>query len=178
VVLSFIQPTDPPLGSTERILRLTVESTRPPEMPDADQVLGRLAYVDGEQPTEVNLRNVVHCRRASKLPQLQDSEIVLELADAWQLPGDCSQDGQLHISDSICLLSFLFLGQGEPPCGGGDVGSGALDPGSLAVLDSNGDGLVDLSDAVHVLGFLFLGTEPPTLGTGCIRVSGCPSVCR
>jgi hypothetical protein len=89
-----------------------------------------------------------------------------------QLRSDCNQDGELDISDGICLLGNLFLG--EPallPCGDG----GSEDPGNVSLLDSNGDGSVDLSDAVSVFVFLFLGIHRPVLGTDCLPIAGCPA---
>lgn len=91
-----------------------------------------------------------------------------------QRPGDCNQDGTLDISDGVCLLGHLFLGEPETlPCGGGT----AQDPGNQALLDSNGDGTVDISDAVSVFGFLFLGSPPPVSGVDCLRIEGCDDVC-
>jgi hypothetical protein len=90
-----------------------------------------------------------------------------------QLPGDCNQDGGLDISDAVCLLGHLFLGDpAEVPCDGGT----ASDPGNKALLDANGDDNADLSDAVTVLEFLFLGKAPPVLGTSCVPIQGCPDL--
>ena len=33
---------------------------------------------------------------------------------AGQLPGDCDQNGQLDISDAVCIINAIFLGI-EPP---------------------------------------------------------------
>lgn len=91
-----------------------------------------------------------------------------------QRPGDCNQDGNLDISDGICLLGFLFLGSpAELPCEGG----APADEGNRVLLDGNDDGVVDLSDAIAVFGYLFLGTAPPVLGTDCVRIPGCPDAC-
>jgi hypothetical protein len=95
-----------------------------------------------------------------------------------QLPGDCNQDGALDISDVMCLLHFLFLG--DPPvlpCGDGSDG----DPANLALLDANGDngggtGTVDLSDAIYILVYEILGGPPHVLGEECIRIPDCPDV--
>jgi hypothetical protein len=88
-----------------------------------------------------------------------------------QRPGDCNQDGKLNMSDGICLLSHLFLGEpSELPCGNvKTTGSG-----TMRLLDGNGDGKVNLSDAVGVFQFLFQGATPPVLGTECIPIEGCP----
>jgi hypothetical protein len=61
--------------------------------------------------------------------------------------GDASGDGELDVSDGLCLLQLLFLAQGELPC--------------LEAADANNDGQVDCSDAVFLLGYLFMGTPPP-----------------
>ncbi|MBN1441857.1 MAG: hypothetical protein JXA90_04060, partial [Planctomycetes bacterium] len=92
-----------------------------------------------------------------------------------QKPGDCTQDGNLDISDGICLLGYLYLGTPAVlPCEGGTT----ADEGNRILLDSNGDGNVDLTDAVRVFGYLFLGSPPPVLGTGCVTISGCPDACE
>ncbi|MBI4605394.1 MAG: hypothetical protein HY721_25805 [Planctomycetes bacterium] len=91
-----------------------------------------------------------------------------------QMPGDCNQDRKLDISDPVCLLGYLFLGNpAKLPCDGGT----AQDPGNRALLDSNGDRRVDLSDAVGALTFLFSGGPPHTLGTTCAPVEGCAERC-
>ena len=91
-----------------------------------------------------------------------------------QIPGDCTQDGNLDISDPICLLGHLFLGSPEVlPCDGGTT----VDPGNLLLLDSNGDADIDLSDPVYLLGYLFLGSGPPAGGTECTAMAGCPDAC-
>jgi hypothetical protein len=92
-----------------------------------------------------------------------------------QIPGDCTQDGRLDISDGICLLGFLFLGRPvRLPCGDGsinDVGNRALmDP------DANG-GRLNIADAVYLFQYLFLGGPPHVLGTGCVPITGCETVC-
>jgi hypothetical protein len=53
------------------------------------------------------------------------------------------------VTDSVVLLSFLFLGGVAPPC--------------RAACDANGDGQVvgNVTDAVHLLTFNFLGGPPP-----------------
>ncbi len=63
------------------------------------------------------------------------------------LRGDCNDDGKVDISDAICILSWLFLGNAAPGC--------------VAVANTNGDSDTDLSDAVYVLSHLFLGGAQP-----------------
>jgi len=87
-----------------------------------------------------------------------------------QKPGDCNADGELDISDPICLLSFLFVGAtAELPCDGG-----ATSPGNIGLLDTNGDAKVDISDVVYTLGYLFQGMPPPAQGANCQAIAGCP----
>ncbi|MBI4585092.1 MAG: hypothetical protein HY717_13860 [Planctomycetes bacterium] len=96
-------------------------------------------------------------------------------AGGSQLPGDCNQDGAADLSDAICLLSHLFLGNPERlPCEGGKN----TDPGNRRLLDFNGDGPADLSDAVALLQWKFLGGAAHPLGEACIPISGCPSLCQ
>ncbi|MCZ6792632.1 MAG: metallophosphoesterase [Planctomycetota bacterium] len=91
-----------------------------------------------------------------------------------RLPSDCNQDGEVDISDAVCLLGFLFNGiPGRLPCGEGE----ADDPGNIELLSANGDGEVNLSDAVYVLSYLFTGGPAPVLGEGCVRVEGCSPRC-
>jgi hypothetical protein len=104
-----------------------------------------------------------------------------ELVPGWvrtscadQRPGDCNQDNALDVSDAICLLGFLFLGNpADLPCGDGT----SSDSANTILLDCNGDGTLDLSDGVCVLTYLFAGGPPPVLGTECVSIPGCPDVC-
>lgn len=92
----------------------------------------------------------------------------------WARPGDCNADGNLDISDAVCLLGFLFLGNPAAlPCGDGT----REDPSNLWHLDGNGDGRIDLSDAVHTLSFLFAGGVPHVMGAECVWNPGCPAIC-
>jgi hypothetical protein len=87
-----------------------------------------------------------------------------------QKPGDCNGDGELDISDPICLLGFLFGGSSTPlPCEGDETSAG-----NIGVLDTNGDAKIDISDVVYTLGYLFQGMPPPTKGTNCQSIAGCP----
>jgi hypothetical protein len=99
---------------------------------------------------------------------------LVKLGTPTAIPGDCNLDGELDISDGICLLGHLFLGEpADLPCGEGTPG----DPSNVTLLDSTGDGDVDISDAVRLFQFLFLGGPPPVLGTECRAIPGCPGVC-
>jgi PKD repeat protein len=68
--------------------------------------------------------------------------------------GDCNDDGEVDISDAVCILGWLFLG--------------LADPGCVAVTDTNGDARPDISDATYLLNHLFLGgTAPVAPYPGC-----------
>jgi hypothetical protein len=102
-----------------------------------------------------------------------DSNGVLDSCESGlQMPGDCNQDGLVDISDSLCLIGVLFLG--DPPllpCGDGRVTHG----GNIALLDWQSDGNVDISDAILGLQYLHLGGPPPPLVAGgeCASMPGC-----
>jgi len=96
-----------------------------------------------------------------------------------QFPGDCNQDGRLSLSDVICILNYLFLGEDpvELPCGDGS----RSDPANLALLDANGDlgagtGVVDMADAIYLLNRIAFGGPAHVLGESCVRIVGCPDV--
>ena len=65
------------------------------------------------------------------------------------LRGDCNGDGEAcsGVSDALELLSWLFLGRGEPSC--------------LAACDPDGNGELELADVVYGLNFCFQGTDSP-----------------
>jgi PhoPQ-activated pathogenicity-related protein len=108
------------------------------------------------------------------LPYIFTTEVAVVGGAGGQVPGDCNQDGELDISDPVCLLVRLFLQAGAGlPCGDGSPG----DPGNRLLADSNGDGDVDVSDPVYLLGYLFIGGPAPPLGAECIPIEGCPRVC-
>ncbi len=65
------------------------------------------------------------------------------------LRGDCNDDGNIDISDAVCILNWLFLGGATPGC--------------LAVTNANGDPGADLSDPVYMLNHLFLGGPAPVM---------------
>ncbi len=86
--------------------------------------------------------------------------ISLTHSDNEYIPGDCNLDGALNISDPVCLLGHLFLGNPDSlPCGTG----GVEHEGNIQLLDWHGDGAIDLSDAIASLSFQFLGTAPHVL---------------
>lgn len=86
-----------------------------------------------------------------------------------QVPGDCNSDGGLDLSDGVCLLSHLFLGQpADLPCDGA---------GEVGLNDFNGDSQVDLSDGVGILVYLFQGGPAHGAGTACRVFVGCSNRC-
>lgn len=92
-----------------------------------------------------------------------------DLVGGAQVPGDCNSDGGLDLSDGVCLLSHLFLGQPvELPCDGA---------GELGLNDFNGDSSIDLSDGVGVLVYLFQGGPAHAGGTDCRVFVGCSNLC-
>jgi hypothetical protein len=91
-----------------------------------------------------------------------------------QFPGDMNQDGAVDLSDSVVMLSFLFLGTpASLPC------SSNPSTANKTLLDWNGDGQLDLSDPVYALTFMFLGG--PTHHSGpinvCKPITGCQNRC-
>ncbi|MBN1421149.1 MAG: lamin tail domain-containing protein [Planctomycetes bacterium] len=114
--------------------------------------------------------------RASKdidgSPGRDDDQIVP--IGGLQRPGDLNQDGDLHISDAIAILGYLFgAGPAVLPCSGGPVAT----DGDLVLVDVNADGQTDLGDGVYLLSYLFANGPPPARGTECIEVPGCPDAC-
>jgi len=100
-------------------------------------------------------------------------EIEIVPEGGLQVPGDCNQDGVLDISDGLCLLGHLFLGNPvNLPCDG--------DGANQSLLDWQPDGGLDLSDGIGLLNFLFTGGPPHPSAvedaetTGCIRMVDCP----
>ena len=64
------------------------------------------------------------------------------------LRGDCNDDGNVNISDAVCILNWLFLEGAVPPC--------------IAATNVDGVGQVNLTDALYLLNYLFLnGAAPP-----------------
>ena len=73
--------------------------------------------------------------------------------------GDCNSDAAVDISDTSCILNWLFLGGRPPNC--------------VAATNTNGDATVDISDAVYIVTHLFLGGPAPI---GPYPECGLPSV--
>ena len=93
-----------------------------------------------------------------------------DIVGGSQVPGDCNSDGSLDLSDGVCLLSHLFIGQpAELPCEGA---------GEVTLNDFNGDNNIDLSDGVGVLIYLFQGGAAHAEGTECKVLVGCNNLCN
>ncbi|MBI4583301.1 MAG: PKD domain-containing protein [Planctomycetes bacterium] len=97
-----------------------------------------------------------------------------------QIPGDCNQDKNVDITDAVCILGTLFLGQpARFPCGDGTPAHAA----NRSLFDWQPDDAVDISDAVSLLRFLFLGGPRHPLAipgmetAGCVFIADCPSLC-
>ena len=174
VFTSFKAPVVVRMGETVRIARIALESTSSSQESDPPR---RIFYADGKQGSGQPVKNRVHRDFASsQTPSLGSAEVTLVAVEAGrQRPGDCNQDSNVDIADSICLLSFLFLGQpSRLPCGDGSTD----DLANVELLDANADGDLDISDAVHIIIFLFIGGSPPEQGLECRRIEGCPDVCQ
>lgn len=62
---------------------------------------------------------------------------------------DFNSDTELDLSDLICLVGHLFLGQSDPVCT------------NFNLCDSDSSGAADLSDLIALVNYLFLGGPPP-----------------
>ena len=164
--------TPPATGPEENpltVCRLLVEYTAPETLDDSCDTI--LTYVDGLKGRGKAIDNKITQDARSVIPQkLEKTVTVTANASSRQLAGDCNQDGSLDISDTICLLGYLF--QASPPTL--PCGPLATSPGNIAVFDGNGDSNVDLSDAIYKLSFLFSGGPPPVQGTDCFSAPDCP----
>ena len=115
---------------------------------------------------------------SSELGPAGDGGFVYRISSAAEpnaVPGDCSGDARIDISDPVCLLGFLFLGNpGRLPCGDGT----GVHPSNRTLLDWSGDGSIDLTDAVAHLAWLFTGGGPHPLYAGgapsCKAIPFCP----
>jgi C1A family cysteine protease len=84
------------------------------------------------------------------MPHFVMQRVVDWLKAADYVPGDCTGDGIVDISDVICFLNYLFIG-GPPP-----------DP--MAAGDVNHDCVVDAADVVYLLNYLFVNGPAPLPG--------------
>jgi hypothetical protein len=97
-------------------------------------------------------------------------EAVTHVERSLRIPGDCNGDQYLDISDIICLIGFLFLGEPDMPC--------ATHEANRNLLDWQPDGFIDVTDVIASLEFLFLDGSAHPLGSGCARIVGCRDSCQ
>jgi hypothetical protein len=146
VVLSFHSPLAalPPEG-TERVARLGLQATIPPEG-DLD---ASISFVDGLQGSGRPVTNAADAGAEYLPADLGRCDIDLRVGLPPFLRGDCDGDGVIagRVTDAVFLLRFNFRGGVEPPC--------------LAACDGNGDGhvLSQVTDAVYILRFNFLSVR-------------------
>ena len=96
------------------------------------------------------------------------------LCGGFVVPGDCNSDGNIDLSDAVCILSILFNGSDRVlSCGDGRI----THPASMALLGWNGEG-VDLTAAIALLNWKFIGGPPHVLGMECQPVKECDNVCE
>ncbi len=73
--------------------------------------------------------------------------------------GDGNGDGEVDISDAVCMIQYLFLGGGSS-CQKSVAGGGGR-VSCFEAADSNNDGTIDCSDAIFIFNYLFLGGDVP-----------------
>lgn len=61
--------------------------------------------------------------------------------------GDCNDDGSIDLSDAVCILGWLFVGEAAPAC--------------VAATNVDGAGPVEISDPIYLLTHLYLGGPAP-----------------
>ena len=168
-----VRPEDP----TRVQVSATLVGIDRAQAPDGSGVLAVLRFrsLDGRGTlTPVDVGFLDSDREEDAITRLGGATVGSAPPDSLQLVGDCNQDGSVDISDAVCALGVLFLGDPEFfPCGDGTSG----EPGNVALLDWQPDGSVDLSDPVGLLEFLFSGGDPHPLAgetPGCVAIEGCP----
>jgi thiosulfate/3-mercaptopyruvate sulfurtransferase len=76
----------------------------------------------------------------------------------YAVRSDVNGDDTVDLSDSVYLLTWLFLGGPEFACPGAGVEHSEC---CVACCDANGDTTVDIADPRFILNWLFLGGPPP-----------------
>ncbi|MEM7233628.1 MAG: FG-GAP-like repeat-containing protein [Planctomycetota bacterium] len=143
VVLSVTQPITLEPNSVADVLRFTLGGFI------EEDAIARLEFRDRNWSGRVQ-RNSVTEGGNSYSPHLMTKSIWLRESGAF-LRGDVNGDGGIDISDSVAVLSYLFLGGEEPPC--------------LDAADTDDSGSLDLTDGHAINVYLFLGgTQPPSPG--------------
>jgi hypothetical protein len=129
--------------------------------PDAPLVFGttRLLWPADEPPPESEQPGANEYS-ASGVAHLaaEVGEVEPNIIDAGEfIRGDANQSLSMDMSDSIYILTYLFLGTRAPDC--------------EKAADVNDDGKVDMSDGIYGLNFLFLGGSPPPEPKSCAEDS-------
>jgi len=143
VVLSAVEPITLPADRPSVVLKLTVAGSTP----EAGVSTAGLGFVDGLRGTGQPVQNYVTWRGATYQPALRGQTIRLSSAVAPFRRGDANLDGRVDVSDSITILSYLFLGGPTPGC--------------LDAADVDDSGALDITDGHGVNVFLFLGGPAP-----------------
>jgi len=88
--------------------------------------------------TEAALPTIRATGRTAELPPVDGLLLVR---------GDCDSNGEVNITDPICVLEHLFLDLLGPAC--------------YRSSDADGDGVLTITDPIYLLNYLFLGGAPP-----------------
>ena len=170
VLLSAIRLVELPTDRASTVLRLEVEASHPGDPPVHSASLYIRDGLRGSSTTAV--ANLVTVEGASRAVRFDVHPIRVLSSSSRFRRGDANDDGRVDISDSIFVLSHLFLGGDTPPC--------------RDAADADDNGALELTDGVFINTFLFLGgnarpapgvaecAEDPTEdGLGCARVDAC-----
>ena len=170
----FLNEGDGSLGDAQRVAGLGVVG-KPFALAAAD--------LDGDGDPDLALVNedtrelwlYINTRKLPFSDDTNTNDVPDECEVDLMLPGDCNADGEVDLSDAVCLLEYLFVrADSSLPCGLGT----SSDEANVRLLDSNGDLVLDITDAVVLLTWKFLGGPAHVLGTACRLVAGCPSTCE
>ena len=69
------------------------------------------------------------------------------VVEALHVRGDCDGNGEVNITDPICVLQYLFLDQPAQAC--------------FRSSDADGNGELNITDPIYLLNYLFSGGAPP-----------------
>ena len=115
-------------------------------VPNDPALIGQSTEVKFHQGDVMQVSNSFIIGLESYVPAFIDAKVTFILAPKFRR-GYANSDNHVDISDSIFLLTYLFLG-GEPPL-------------CFASTDVNDDSRFDLSDPISLFGYLFLGGLQP-----------------
>lgn len=155
-----------------RILPFAVDVT----VPEGESRTLRLSFREEGMigPGQI-VRNNVFLGKSTRVTNNDTVELSVE--PGGSVPGDCDSDGFYDLTDVICFLKVLWIGEPEfLPCGNGEFD----DPVNILMFDWEPSGEIDFVDAISGVKFLFMGTDPHHLsnresGIGCIENPGCPT---